>query len=935
MDQHSPPLHKDEIYERLKAFAKDIEKDPQTNSVFMLAQDYFFALSSGKVSPSDLFDPVAQISDELFGERANHLAAQHELNSTDNVWGELETELTTLAASGFDAFKARVEKLMGGIVFTAHPTFAHALAEREKLAELAIGNIDNGPSPTSLSDNSGITLQGEHDEVQSTILNAQASVITYLDAVLSIARKHFPNEWRSLKPMAPTLASWVGFDLDGRSDIQWWTSIAYRLSEKSIQLGRYKSALESIRASASEAGSFGPLIDKIGTAEALARQQSDLFFGDLYDPAKLVEAANLLTGSGPANLVSVDELIADIDQIAASQGDDTAQALTSLASQIRLFGFGTARIHLRINAAQIQTVIRRDLGLVTEDHDLGQVALENLAEKIAAADPAKINFGDLFLEQSTARRQFMLCAQIRKHIDADTPIRFLIAESENPATVLGALYLARQYGVEDLLDISPLFETPEALENGGRFISRLLKVSEFRDYVRTRGQLSIQLGFSDAGRFIGQVAADLAIERIQNHIATSLAETMPGISLLFFNTHGESIGRGAYPSNFKMRLRHVLPARMPWRCERLGVPLRHEVSFQGGDGYLHFANQPLSDSTYAAFIKESLFAEDYEDTDPFYKESSLVWDFYRALRIWHEHLFEDPDYGLLLGDFAGGFLLNAGSRPKRRQKGPAGPRSLRAISHNATLQQLSALANTACGIGSALERDIDDLVSLIDESPRMRALLEMALFARVRTSIPALRAYASVYSPSFWVACTKRNEEGDRRNARAMVYRVMKSTSTHSAMMQCADHLSIDLGRFDQLISRLQDAPSVTYRHEARLPIHALHALRQGAMMRALEIAGSLPAISSRHGFDIDDVQNLIMQMRIEEAVQLLKTLFPKAAHEYQELNELTEEREERGDLTTSDYTALHAEFLDPLMDIQTMIHKISLAISHAHYAYG
>ena len=82
------------------------------------------------------------------------------------------------------------------------------------------------------------------------------------------------------------------------------------------------------------------------------------------------------------------------------------------------------------------------------------------------------------------------------------------------------------------------------------------------------------------------------------------------------------------------------------------------------------------------------------------------------------------------------------------------PRSLRAISHNATLQQLGALANTACGIGSALERDIDDLVRLIDTSPRLRALIDMALFARVRTSIPALRAYASVYAPSFWVACT-------------------------------------------------------------------------------------------------------------------------------------------------------------------------------------
>ena len=154
-------------------------------------------------------------------------------------------------------------------------------------------------------------------------------------------------------------------------------------------------------------------------------------------------------------------------------------------------------------------------------------------------------------------------------------------------------------------------------------------------------------------------------------------------------------------------------------------------------------------------------------------------------------------------------------------------------------------------------------------------------------------------------------------------------------MMTCADHLSVDLGRFDHLISRLQDAPSVSYRHEARLPIHALHAIRQAAMMRAMEIAGSLPAISERLGFAIGDVQKLILEMQIGDAVELLRRLFPKSAREIRELTDLVEPREERGDLTTSDYAALHEEILDPLMEIQGLIHKVSRAISHAHFAYG
>lgn len=935
MPDKTIPLSKDDIYDSLRGYAAAIQHDPQTNSVFRLAQDYFFALSNGDIQIDELFEPVQLLNDELFEERAKFLSRQHGLKDDTYSWTAAKQALNSLADKGFEAFSERISTDCGGIVFTAHPTFAHPLEERNRLARLASGeDIDNTHYGLDASEQTdGISLEEEHEQAQSAIHHAQKSVSKYLSAIFEVAQDRFADRWRELRPSAPTLATWVGYDLDGRSDIAWWTSVAFRLREKAEQLSRCKDSLKSIQETADNPDQFDGLLKAVESSETIARSQSELFLADLNDPEELVKAANGLTDHS-SDLFPLEKLVSTIRGLSDGESDHVAKALLCLAAETEVYGFGTSRIHLRINAAQIQTVIRRDLGLMTEDRDLGQVALEALAEKIATAEPAQINFGDLFLEQSTARRQFMLCAQIRKHIDADTPIRFLIAESENPATVLGALYLAKQYGVDDLLDISPLFETPHALENGGRFISRLLKVSEFRDYVAKRGQLAIQLGFSDAGRFIGQISADMAIERIVGQIAGALAERMPGTPLLIFNTHGESIGRGSFPGSFTKRLQHVLPPGLKLRCQNLGTPLRHEVSFQGGDGYLHFSTDVLSDSAYLAFAHYALFEESDALEDPFYSEASLVWDFYSALRAWQEALFADDDYAVLLSDFAGGFLLDAGSRPKRRSKGPAGPRSLRAISHNATLQQLGALANTAGGIGSSLARDIDDLVELANESPRLRDLIDLALFARVRTSIPALRGYANVYSPNFWVACSKRQEE-DRRNSRTALAQLLRDGRTHQAMMACANHLSIDLGRFDRLIARLNNSPSVEYRHEARLPIHALHAIRQGAMMRALELAGSLPTISARHGFQIDDVQKLILQMRISEAVDLLRKLFPKSVAQFEELKLLSEERVDRGDLTTSDYTSLHEEFLDPLIEIQKLIHAVSRAIAHAHYAYG
>ena len=179
---------------------------------------------------------------------------------------------------------------------------------------------------------------------------------------------------------------------------------------------------------------------------------------------------------------------------------------------------------------------------------MGRSALDIASDKAGAAAARMVNFRSVFLEQMTARRQFMLCAQVLKHIDADAPIRFLIAECEAPATVMGAIYLARLYGVEEKLDISPLFETPQALEGGGRFIERLLAEPEYRDYAQKRGRMSIQIGYSDSGRFMGQATASLAAERLQVLFSRALsAAKLEGVEALVFNTHGESMGRGAFP----------------------------------------------------------------------------------------------------------------------------------------------------------------------------------------------------------------------------------------------------------------------------------------------------------------------------------------------------------------------------------------------------
>lgn len=936
LDTTAPTLT--EAKDSLRRHAERIAVDPRTNSVFAYAQDLFRALEAEKITLSDLDDTAQSVFADLILARAERFRRQHD-ETTD-----LASRLDTLAAQGWETFRSTMETATGGIVFTAHPTFALSRDVRAMFAahvtdmsDSSASQLRSAVSKDSRAWSQSISLLGEHDEAQDTITHAQTALSKYAALVLDTARRAFPGQWRSLKPSVPTLASWVGYDLDGRTDIHWSQSFALRLKEKAVQLSRYVTDLQAMieQADGATKDALVALSGRLDAAATLTEAEAEIFSEDLTHPDNLVRAANQLTAEQGDRLTESQPIIDQLREIALSEADDAlAQSILVLAAKMDALKLGTARIHLRLNAEQIRTVISRDLGLETENRDIGRSALKKLSELAAVKTPHPVNFADLFLEQSTARRQFMMCAQLLKHIDADSTIRFLIAESENPATVMGALYLARQYGVDHQLDISPLFETPEALETGGRFIEQLLEEPEYLAYLKVRGYLSVQLGFSDAGRFIGQVSADMAIERIHNLISRAVAKADAGLSLLIFNTHGESMGRGAWPGSFDQRFDHLLSHWTRQQSRDRGVPLRHEVSFQGGDGYLHFANETLATATYNAFADHLLSAPDDTSQDPFYQRTDLVWDFYRALRRWHERLFANPDYGHLLNDFATNFLVKAGSRQRRRSSGPAGPRSLRAISHNATLQQLGVPVNTAAGIGSALRRERDQVNDLIKDSPRMRGLMKLASMARSATSVPVLRAYANVYDPTFWVALSSATDDADMALAYRRIYYLLQDRQTTTSIEKIANTFTIDFSKFDPMLANMDQVPSSEVRREARLDVHVLHAIRQALMMKALSLAGKLPTVSRRHESSVEDIMHLIRTMQIGDAVKLLCEIFPASRDEEARLANLSEPGHMTGN-PANGYDQLHADVIKPLDEIDRLMHMTTLAVCQAYGAYG
>ncbi len=900
-------------------------RDPLSSGVRVLTIALWDRLARGEIDRDDLAALAKEIGDDAIKARAARLKGK----IAPGDWrGAVAEAFEALEGQPFQTVSSRMAETPGGVVFTAHPTFALSRKLRELVGRLADGGDPHDIVAAAHRPDQPITLLDEHEDVQAVIARAQESLKNLYRAAFDWLEERFPETWHEVRPRLLSIATWVGYDLDGRTDIHWGHTLRLRLEEKALQLFRYARALQSISGAADIAGA---LLD----AGEEAAQQAQLFAADLDDPAAIVDAANRLTEERPGRLVSLDAIKRRIDALMPDAAEQDKKALCVLRCEMEAYGLGVARIHLRVNAAQIRSALRADLGLASGREFLDRTALDEAAAKSAAVQEKAVNFGSVYLEQMTARRQLMLCAQILKHVDSETPLRFLIAEVEAPATIMGAIYLARLYGIDHKLDISPLFETPDSIERGGRFIERLLEEDEFLSYIRKRGRIAIQCGFSDSGRFMGQIAANLAIERLHILVARALsAKGVSGIEVVIFNTHGESMGRGGHSGDFQARLDHLMT---PWaraRFARENLMLNAECSFQGGDGFLHFQTAALAEATMRAVFAWSQHAHDARLDDRFYSDINFSWDVYRTIKGWQETLFSDQNYQSALSTFAPSILPVTGSRKTRRQSGASkgdAARSLRAIPHNAVLQQLAAPANVLGGVGAAAAREPERFNKLLRASPRMRRLFALAVSARKLTSLSILRSYASLYDPGFWTVRAARTSEDRHRTAPLRVAERLSERSLDVSLDRLANFLSVDRQLFDAACRRLGEPECAGDVFSADL--YTLHAIRMALIADGFSLVALTPPFSPRHELTRESLIDIALDLRFAEVAAIIEEIFPETEEPPPEFSGLAESAD--SELRPGGYPQIGDEIVAPLRLLDARIKEISVGISHFYDAFG
>jgi phosphoenolpyruvate carboxylase len=960
--ESDPAILARDLAAHLAQMQAEAAHDPTANPILRLALDLSRRLAGGEVSYAMLEQTIQYMTLAAFRDRATRLS--NYMGETDIAANEarISSVIAQLSRAPdgivvpFETFRDTVEAGLFGIVMTAHPTFSIGTRLLHILNRLAAEPLDETARDSLLAEagqlvhrpDGDLSLDTEHALSLEAVEHARGALHRTYRLVLDIAEETYPDRWKELQPRLITVASWVGYDLDGRSDISFADMLAKRLMIMARQLALLSGELGALDTSALPGEAIQNLhllAAKLAIASQEIAEEIKVFGNFHAEESKSREAMRLLSrhlnetkGRRPATTEQLGHLL---DPAIASADPDTAKRLMILRAELANNGLALARTHVRINATQLHNAIRKSVGLETEPDDprYRQSYLGAITELIGTVEPATINFGTLLAERTSAKRLFMTVTQMLKYMDGAIPVRFLIAECETAFTPLVALYYAKLFGIADRLEICPLFETEKALQLGSRVIEQLIDNPHFRTYLHQIGRLCVQTGYSDAGRFIGQPPATGSIERLKERIIRAFQRHgLEGIELVFFDTHGESIGRGGHPESLKTRLDYIHSPHLAALIAGHGIRYKQESSFQGGDGYVYFLNDAGALAVVATILEWRLASPD-AGHDPYYTERDYVTEFLTGIKEFQSGLIADPDYGVLLGTYGTNLLYKTGSRATRRGDASeimSRPQisQFRAIPHNAVLQQLGMLTNTVGGAGEAIARDPGHFLRMMRQSPRFRTVIDMVRYAEVFSDANVLKAYVDTLDPGLWLLRAAACDNAQRALAFRRIAAVLEDWGVHGEQVRMFRHLFEDSMLLRTGLHTLDtEYKQAIVSDEARISLALLNAIRIALIGEIYLLGTHVPEFTSR-----GDVANRrlflkILQLDIPDAVEALRRIFPSHPADLAE-GDFGEPASYRGD-DAQTYEYENQAIFSPMLLLYELLRRTSTAIAYRIGAIG
>jgi phosphoenolpyruvate carboxylase len=488
-------------------------------------------------------------------------------DSIDSLFGKLNAN----NISQFDSIQA-VRDLNIELVLTAHPT---EIARRTMIHKLV--QINKCLSNLELSELSHSERQRVEQRLEQLIAQAWHSDVirkqrpTPLDeakwgfAVVENSLWHAVPEFlrqfdeKLVQHLGENLpldaspvkfTSWMGGDRDGNP------FVTSDVTREVMLLSRWKAADLFL-------GDIQELVSELSMVKC--NDQVRELAGDEHEPyrailkdlrTKLTNTRDVLDAKikkqDAPNLATID----DVDQLwtplhacyqslrECGMGIIADGLLLDVLRRIKCFGIHLVRLDIRQESTRHSDVISE----LTRYLGLGDYEQWNEQDKVA------------FLVRELASKRPLLplawqpSAEVQEVLDTCKAVAeqsrealgaYVISMARTASDVLAVHLLLKEAGCPFRLDVCPLFETLDDLNNGASVIKELMSIDWYRGFIQNHQM--VMIGYSDSAKDAGVMAAGWAQYRAMEELVEVCEDA--SVELTLFHGRGGSIGRGGAPAH--------------------------------------------------------------------------------------------------------------------------------------------------------------------------------------------------------------------------------------------------------------------------------------------------------------------------------------------------------------------------------------------------
>ena len=732
-----------------------------------------------------LFAQILNIAEDVHHERRRQI---HEDAGHSAAEGSLTETVRKLKAGKVNgkALQQQLDNTVVTAVLTAHPTEVQRqtvlsfnrriralLPQRERctnpdaLAQLRreIDTVLLGLWQTSETRRHKLSV---NDEINNGVSIFPMSFFEALPKLYRTMERDFQTAYPGVRvPNILKIGGWIGGDRDGNPFVSAETlRFAFRRHADAV-FRFYRGELDKLYRELPLSIRRVKVNDDV---MALAAQSPDEEIARTEEPYRRAIAYIMARAMGKARSLglgmgckfgflepyaTVEEFLNDLKKLQRSLHENGSQLLAEgrLADIIRsvsVFGFHMMPLDLRQHAGKHADVVAElfqhagleDYNSLNEEQKQAAL-LRELSHQRPLYSPF-ITYSDHTRHELAI---FNEARKIKDEFGEDAVTQSIISNCEQPSDLLALALLLKESGLlvvengkpHSRINIVPLFETIEALENACPVMETMFRLDWYDALLESRGNIQeIMLGYSDSNKDGGYVTSSWCLYQAELGLVELFKKY--DVRMRLFHGRGGSVGRGGGPSYQAILAQPAGSVAGQIRITEQGEVITAKYADPGN------AQRNL-ETLVAATLEASILPDKKDPDDKLMQDlSDVSFKYYREL-ITHPDFI---DYFLQTSPIQEIATLNLGSRPASR-KTLARIQDLRAIPWVFSWMQNRLMLPAWYGFGSAVETlcegNPDTLAALREHAqsnPFFQAMLSNMEQVMAKTDITLAENYAGL-----------------------------------------------------------------------------------------------------------------------------------------------------------------------------------------------